>query len=130
MWAREEGTVEVRPAVAAVCTALDDPGFRQLAAHAGATGVLARIVALLNDPGAAAPAGELDHLDDLLARAGLDGVERTSRGYRPLPGLPGHPVVEVLACPLDRCSRIASVADPAPRCGVAGRPLRPIRLPT
>jgi len=122
--------VEVRSAVAAVCAALDDPGFRPLAVRAGATGVLARIVTLLNDPDAAAPADELDHLDDLLARAGLDGLGRTSRGYQPLPGLPGHPVVEFYACPLDRCSRIASAADAAPLCGVAGRPLRPVRLPT
>jgi hypothetical protein len=122
--------VEVRSAVAAVCAALDDPGFGRLAAQAGATGVLARIVTALNDPGAAAPAAELDHLDDLLARAGLDGLDLTSRAYQPLPGLPGHPVVEVYACALDRCSRIASAADPAPLCGVAGQPLRLVRLPT
>jgi hypothetical protein len=122
--------VEVRSAVAAVCAALDDPGFRLLAAEAGAADILARIVTALNDPDAAAPTGELEHLDDLLARVGLDGVERTSRGYRPLPGLPGHPVVEVFACPLDRCSRVASAAGPAPLCGVAGRQLRPVRLPT
>ncbi len=122
--------MELRSAVAAFCAALDDPGFWQLAAEAGATGVLAGIVTALNDPGAAAPADELDHLDDLLAQAGLDGLDLTSRGYRPLPGMPGHPVVEVYACVLDRCSRIASTADPAPLCGVAGQPLRPVRLPT
>jgi hypothetical protein len=127
---------ELEAAAARVCLALGDPGFREIVDRAGATGTLDRIVVALTTDGPAAPAGLADDLvllNDQLTRYGLDGLTESTRDYRPLPGAPGHPVVEVFRCPHERCGRIDAgphtAADP-PWCAAAGRPLRVVRLPT
>jgi hypothetical protein len=81
---------------------------------------------------------ELDLLDDLLLRAGYAsglGAHRTDGGpvFAMLPGASagGHPVLEALVCPADRCSRVElpprDREDP-PVCAVWGQSLRRDRI--
>jgi hypothetical protein len=75
---------------------------------------------------------ELDKLEDLLLRAGFPaGLSAARAGYTELPGVgDGHPVLEVLACPADTCSRLEppTEAGREPACHVLGGSLRRVRL--
>lgn len=73
---------------------------------------------------------DLDELEDLLLLAGYTGGLSGNRAvYLPLPGVSGHPVLEVLACPAETCHRVeAPSAGEDPVCAVAGKPLRRVRL--
>ncbi|MEV0810578.1 hypothetical protein [Micromonospora sp. NPDC050200] len=78
------------------------------------------------DPAALAEC--LDELDDQLLRAGYAGGLGSHRSAPPqLPGLGGHPVLEVMTCPGGRCARVARPGRDD-TCRVFGRPLEPVRL--
>jgi len=69
-----------------------------------------------------------DELDDQLLRAGYAGGLGAYRSPLPqLPGLGGHPVLEVLACPGGLCARVAPPGRDH-TCSVFGRPLARVRL--
>ncbi|MFK3985616.1 hypothetical protein ACI2K4_35285 [Micromonospora sp. NPDC050397] len=73
-------------------------------------------------------AEHLDELDDQLLRAGYAGGLGSYRSALPqLPGLGGHPVLEVLACPGLLCARVAP-PDREHTCAVFGRSLDRVRL--
>ncbi|MFJ8361771.1 hypothetical protein [Streptomyces sp. NPDC093984] len=83
-------------------------------------------------------AAELDLLDDLLLRAGYVGglgAYRSDGGpvFSMLPGASagGHPVLEALVCPADRCPRVElprGAREDPPVCAVWGRALRRDRI--
>ncbi|GGM17997.1 hypothetical protein GCM10010129_72740 [Streptomyces fumigatiscleroticus] len=83
-------------------------------------------------------AAELDHLEDLLLRAGYIGglgSSRTDGGpvFAMLPGAHagGRPVLEALVCPADRCPRVElpqGTGEDPPECAVWGRALRRDRI--
>jgi hypothetical protein len=73
-----------------------------------------------------------DELDDLLLRAGyaagLGSYRTGDPSFTRLPGVgDGHPVLEVLACPGNRCARV-ELPDGKQLCPVFGKPLGRIRL--
>ncbi|MGH3833125.1 MAG: hypothetical protein ACRDRS_22280 [Pseudonocardiaceae bacterium] len=126
---------ELADRIARLCAELGQDGSVNVVAEAGAAEALGRIVSALRTDGAdlAQVETDLDAVDEMLTRYGIDGLTRTSRGYRPATGASGHPVVYARVCPISKCSR--AVTEPAagtdpPRCVITGLPLRPIRLPT
>ncbi|PSL43002.1 hypothetical protein B0I31_1339 [Saccharothrix carnea] len=71
---------------------------------------------------------DLDRLDDMLLREGYAAGLGASRSSR-LPGLGGgHPLLEVLTCPADRCDRVEPPTGAPPMCAVLRRPLRRLSL--
>lgn len=120
---------ELKNRVSQVCTALEEEGFLDIIARAGATEILERIVAALRAEGSTETlAEELDLLEHRLAEIGLDGLTDSYRSYRPPPGAEGHPVVKVWVCPIGRCSRMATRMTQ--RCAATNRPFNLVRLPT
>jgi hypothetical protein len=116
---------------ARLCAALNEPGFRELVDGLGGTGLLDRIVTALGGGDDTRLAEDSAALEELLEHAGLDGLNEVYRDFRPVPGAPGHPIVEVWACPTRRCSRVvADRAGERPWCVPAKASLRPFRLPT
>lgn len=114
--------------LALLCTRLDEmtgPFAEEGPMRALAVSITERIRAG-EDP--AALASSLDDLDDQLLRAGYAGglgSYRTSEAR--VPGVGGHPVLEVLGCPGNLCTRVA-LPDGAHLCAVFGRPLDRVRL--
>lgn len=116
---------------ARLCEALGEPGFRELVAELNATELLDRIVAALGGGDHARLAEDGKALESLLEQAGFDGLNEVYRDYQPVPGAPGHPIVEVWICPTRRCSRtVADHEGESPWCVPASAPLRRRRLPT
>ena len=77
-------------------------------------------------------ADDFDQLDDLLLRAGYAaglGTYRSAESrFGPLPGFgDGHPLLEVSACPEQRCARVELPVEGF-TCAVFGEALRRIRL--
>lgn len=73
---------------------------------------------------------DLDDLEDMLLQAGFTaGLSGNRAAYAPLPGISGHPVLEVLACPSEMCRRVETpAANQDLVCAVAEKPLRRVRL--
>lgn len=73
---------------------------------------------------------DLDRLEDLLLQAGYaTGLSHSRSAYAPVPGLGGgRPVLEVLACPAEVCTRVEAPAPELPTCAVMQRPLRRLVL--
>lgn len=78
----------------------------------------------------AAVADSLDELDDRLLRMGYAGglgAHRSGSAFPQVPGLGGHPVLEVLKCPGGVCPRVA-LPGANHRCAVFDEPLERVRL--
>jgi hypothetical protein len=115
------------PRVTQLCVRLAD-GTGPFAAP-GPMRDLALAVALAIRTGGVEVNGDLDRLDDMLLRAGYAAGLGADRSSTQLPGLGGgHPVLEVLVCPADRCDRVQTATDPVPECAVLHRPLRRLAL--
>jgi hypothetical protein len=74
---------------------------------------------------------QLDDLEDQLLCAGYAaGLSGSRTPYAAVPGLGhGHPVLSVLACPAERCTRVEPPPPgDAPICAVMRRPLRRVQL--
>jgi hypothetical protein len=117
--------------LALLCTRLDD-ATGPFAAE-GPLRVLATSIAeRLREGGDPAVLAEsLDELDERLLRAGYAGGLGSYRSvdspFPRLPGVGGHPVLEVLGCPGGLCARVALPGEEH-ACSVFGRPLERIRL--
>ena len=98
-----------------------------------ASGALARILTVIRDGNAdEAILPDLDIIEDALV-TDLDGLTGPTRGFQPLRGMPGHPVAYVLVCPNGSCSRRVVRTSPSGErvsCGITGRPLDLVKLPT
>jgi hypothetical protein len=120
--------------VSAICGELERGDLQLIAAEAGAAETLRRIVAALGGGADSVEiVGDLDELDDLLARYGIVGGLTPAggdRAYRPNPAASGeHPAVEIWACPAALCSRWYVPRDPVgrpavPTCAITGEQLR------
>ncbi|CAM3307646.1 hypothetical protein KIPE111705_01085 [Kibdelosporangium persicum] len=119
---------EAQGQLALLCTRLEQDGG-PLAEEGPLRALAMSIVERLRageDPDAVAES--LDDLDDQLMRAGYAGGLGTSRAMDVrVPGLGGHPVLEVLGCPGKLCGRVA-LPDEDHVCAVFGRPLERVRL--
>jgi hypothetical protein len=114
--------------LAVLCTRLDHdtgPFAEEGPIRALAVSIVERIRAG-EDPSAVAES--LDDLDHQLLRAGYAGGLGSYRAADVrVPGLGGHPVLEVLGCPGGLCARVA-LPDEEHACSVFGRPLERVRL--
>lgn len=116
-----------------LCKALGEDDFADLARKAGAEAAVAGIVATVKS-GDASPdelLDQLDALDEAFTQVGVDGLTTSTRVFRPQSFDAGHPVVEALVCPLDRCSRVEAVPGPEerdPRCPILDMPLERTRM--
>lgn len=117
-----------------LCSRLDEPGG-PLSEDAELRALTADVVARVR---ADRPQDEVDErLDDLEDRLLVAGhtaalgsyrtVPTTPSPYEPLPGLgSGRPLLDVLACPRARCTRVeAPVTTGAPRCALFDEALLP-----
>lgn len=127
-----EASLELAERIERLC--LEYGRDSQLAAFmedAGAADLLAAAVKVVVGEYAPEDMGALlDEIETVLQAAGLHGLTRSNREWRPLPGVrPEAEALTALVCPLDRCTRAEpGPAQTGPGCALSGRPLKTVLL--
>lgn len=125
---------EIAERLGRLCAQAEDGALRERAAQYGAADVLERLTRAIR-LGATRHhlAADLDALDEVFARHGIDGLTSGPRAYEPWRGGDAaHPLVATWACPARQpCSRLAARDDAArrPRCALGDRFFVARRIP-